>query len=149
MSNGATRESQAAVVLIRERHEDDWAYLCQWSESWRALHFIGGHRHAGETFRECAIREAMEELFVGEADIAVSAEPLAQLEYDAFSEGARVQTWYVVAVFLADLAAAVRPAVAARPENRWVGREEILAGRTHGGTRVSPTANLILTKLGL
>lgn len=149
MSHAALRESQAAVALIRVRHEADWKYLCQWSDSWQALHFVGGHREGDETFHACAVREVLEELPVAPGEVAVPAEPLSRLEYVAFSESARVPTFYVMAVFFVGLAADARPAVDARPENRWVTRAEVRAGRMDDGTRVSPTVELILTKLGL
>lgn len=148
MSGAALRESQAAVALIRARHETTWTFLCHWSGSWRALHFVGGHREPGETFRACAVREACEELGVAACDVSVEAEPLGHLEYVTHSRSAGVPTAYVIEVFPAALAPGAvlgRP----EPENRWVTRAEIRAGVTADGTPVSPTAELILSKLNL
>jgi 8-oxo-dGTP pyrophosphatase MutT (NUDIX family) len=139
------RRSEAAVVLVR----DGGRFLCQWSDTWHALHLVGGHREGGESFRDCAAREAAEELPAAAAGVVVAPAPAAVLEYDAFSRSAGVDTRYVVAVFPARLTTAARPGVDADPANRWVSRDDIRSGRTNDGTPVSPTVDLILTKLGL
>ena len=144
----AIRETQAAVALIRARHPAGWKYLCQWSDTWHALHFIGGHREAGETFRECAAREVEEELALGAADFDVAAAPLAHFEYEAFSASAGVPTHYLMAVFPTELAGELGATVGDRPENAWVGTEEVRAGRTADGRRISPSVGTILARLG-
>lgn len=149
MTGMPLRRSEAAAALIREWRGSGWVYLCQWSDSWRAAHFVGGHREGGESFRECAVREALEELPVRPNDLWVPDEPLAHLEYVALSWSAGVPTAYAISVFRVSLATAARPGVDARPENLWVARAEARAGRAADGTRVSPTVDLILTMLGL
>lgn len=149
MTRRTLRESQAAVALVRTRTPSGWAYLCQWSDSWHALHFVGGHREPGETFRECAAREVTEELLITADEFEVSAEPLARLEYVAFSESAGVPTWYVMAVFPTRLTADAVRAAEGRPENGWVAVADARRGATADGRRVSPTVSLILGKLGL
>jgi hypothetical protein len=79
----------------------------------------------------------------------VAPAPAADLEYDTFSRSAGVPTRYRIAVFQTRLAAAARPAVDANPDNRWVTRAEVRAGRAADGTPVSPTVDLILTRIGL
>lgn len=143
------RESQAAVALVREWRAGGWVFLCQWSDTWNALHFIGGHREPGETFRRCAVREAAEELAVAEGELDVAAEPLARFEYVAFSRSAGVDTRYVMEVFPTCLTAAARARATGRPENCWVGLADVRAGRTADGRPVSPSVALILGKLGL
>lgn len=142
------RESQAAVVLIREQHDAGWRYLCHWSDSWNALHFVGGHREPSETFRECAVREAQEELGIGPAEIVVEEQPLGRLEYVTFSVSAGVQTFYVIEVFYAAVDATLCHQITLfRPRNHWVSREEIRNGFTLKGLKVSITTDIILTKL--
>lgn len=143
------RESQAAVALARTRTPGGWAYLCQWSDTWRALHFVGGHREPGESFRECAAREVQEELHLTADQFALPAEPLARLEYVAFSESARVPTWYLMAVFPLVLSDDARRRAEGEPENAWVGPADVRRGTTADGRRVSPTVSLLLGKLGL
>ncbi len=143
------RESQAAVALVRAATPAGWAYLCQWSDSWRALHFVGGHREGEESFRECAAREVQEELHLSADEFAVPAEPFARLDYVAFSESARVLTRYVMGVFEVTLTAAAERTAEAAPENAWVGPADVRRGTTADGRRVSPTVSLILGKLGL
>jgi 8-oxo-dGTP pyrophosphatase MutT (NUDIX family) len=145
MTRAAVRESQAAVALIRERHDADWKYLCHWSRSWGAWHFVGGHREPGETFRECAVREACEELGVAADHLRVVA-PLARLEYVAHSRSAGVPTAYVIEVYETLLCAARGVELGGR--NRWVTGAEVRRGRTDDGTPVSPTVDYILTQLG-
>jgi len=144
----AVRESQAAVALIRKQYDGECAYLCQWSDSWQALHFIGGHREPGETFRECAVREVQEELLIGSGEFDVPTEPLSRLDYVAFSESAGVPTRYQMAVFPTVLSADAEGRANAAPENAWVGAADIRRGATTDGRRVSPTVALILGKLG-
>jgi 8-oxo-dGTP pyrophosphatase MutT (NUDIX family) len=150
MTEPTLRQSQAAVALIRVRDDAGWKYLCRWSLSWQAFHFVGGHREGVESFQDCAVREVLEELPVAPADVSVATEPMAHLEYVAFSESARQPTHYVMEVFKTDLSVdALRDKVEPRPENRWVSRDEIRAGRAVYGIRVRPPADLILSKLGL
>jgi len=139
----ATRESQAAVALIR--HPAGEKFLCQWSTTWKALHFIGGHRDGTESFRECAVREVREELGLAEGTFGVAAEPLARLDYVAFSESAKVPTRYVMEVFPARL----RIELDERPENAWLGWDEIARGQADDGRRISPTVGFILGKIGI
>ena len=82
-------------------------------------------------------------------DVAVPAEPLAELDYIAHSASAGVPTRYVMAVFLTELSAEVRPAVDGCPENRWVTRAEARAGLTSDGVGVSPSVETILSQLGM
>lgn len=146
MTGGPARRSEAAVVLIR----DGGRFLCQWSDAWRALHLIGGHREEDESFPACAVREAGEELpGAGPGGVVVAPVPAAELEYDAFSQSAGVLTHYVIVVFPARLSAPARAAVEADPANRWVTRDEIRSGRANDGMPVSPTVDCILTRLGL
>ena len=150
MTAAAMRQSQAAVALIRDRQDAGCKYLCHWSASWQAFHFVGGHREGEEPFCECAVREVLEELPVVPADFSVTSEPMAHLEYVAFSGSALRLTYYVMEVFPTELNPdAARDKVVPQPENRWVSRDEIRAGRACDGPRVSPTVDLILSKLGL
>jgi len=149
MTIAEMRCSQAAVALIRQPTAVGWNFLCQWSDSWRALHLIGGHREGEETFRECAMREMLEELPVGFADVSVAAQPLAHLEYVTFSESAGVPTRYILEVFQTSIDSHAREKVTRQPENAWVSREQIQLGLAADGRRISPTVELILVKLGL
>jgi 8-oxo-dGTP pyrophosphatase MutT (NUDIX family) len=144
----APRESVSAVALIRREEEGRCLFLAQWNTHWQAFHFVSGHRLAEESFRECAVREVSEELGLSAGDdFIVADQPLAHLEYGAWSESARTETFYIVEVFPVELRPSALGPVADNPQNRWVTAAEIAAGLTADGRRVSPTMALILSKL--
>src|SRR3712207_3090882 len=98
------RQSVGAVALVRRQDQGQALYLAQWNRTWGAFHLIGGHKRPQESFPECLIREVGEELGLAEGtDFAVPAEPLAHLEFEAWSESARVETSYVLEVFEVEL----------------------------------------------
>jgi 8-oxo-dGTP pyrophosphatase MutT (NUDIX family) len=143
------RTSEGAFALITRRRDGRPELLAQWNTKWGAFSFVGGHRHPGETFRDCLAREVSEELGLVEgAGFVVGAEPLLRLEYTAWSESAAAQTAYVHEVFRVDLAGAeAESAVSAAPDNRWLTADEIRAGTTSDGRRVSATVGRILAQL--
>jgi hypothetical protein len=144
------RRSEAAVALIRRERDGQTSWLAQWNPRWQAYHFVSGRRHPGESFRECLVREILEELHLGEgADYAVAAGPPRHLEYTAWSEGARAETRYTMELFevvLADDQA--RQRVDADPRNRWLGEAEIRSRRCVDGKAVSATMGSLLSEVG-
>lgn len=144
------RQSVAAVALLRREHEGRTLWLAQWNPKWQCYHFVAGHKRPDESFRQCVVREVTEELDLrAEVDFQVAPEPLAQLEYDAWSEGAQAETHYTMALFEVELLhEAARQAVDAGPQNRWLSQVEIHAQRCDNGQAVSPTMALLLSKLG-
>ena len=91
------RLSRAGLALIRNRNR----ILLQWNENWQAFSLIGGHVEAGESFRECCIREIAEELaLVPRVDFQVSAKPFRPTQsYVAFSRSSGQMTRYEVSLF--------------------------------------------------
>jgi len=145
------RESLAAVAVIRRRQDGKTLWLAQWNRHWARYHFVAGHKRADESFRECLVREVAEELLLRQGvDYVVPAEPLAHLEYSAWSQSAQTETAYTMELFEVELAG--KAAVAkldADAKNRWLTHAEIRALRCEDGRPVSETMPLLLQKAGL
>ena len=145
------RRSIAALALFRRDADGQTLWLARWNEKWRRFHFVGGHKRPSETFRECVEREVAEELgLTAGADFRCADEPLAHLEYTAWSHGAGQETAYEMELFDVELCRdSARQKVAADSANRWVSQTEIVAGRCADGRPISETMAQLLTKAGL
>ena len=143
------RESTAGVALIRRRQDGKTLWLAQWNSHWQGYHFVAGHKRAEETFRQCAEREVAEELHLeAGTDFTVAAEPLARLEYTAWSESAKAETRYTVELFPVELnGEGARQRVESDAANRWLSEEEIHSGRCGDGARVSETMQFLLSRV--
>ncbi len=140
------RQSVAAIALIRD--QDLW--LAQWNDGWQAYNFVGGHKHDDESFRECVIREIDEELQLTEPNVQVADQPLARVDYIAWSQRANEDTRYIMEVFAVQLGGPhARQIVDNEPNNRWLSESEIKTQRCVDGRPVSETMNLLLSKSGL
>lgn len=141
--NRALRQSQAAAAVICARREGSLQWLVRWNNKWRCYHLVGGHREAGESFRDCLIREVKEELSLCEGDdFFVGKEPLAHLEYEAWSESHGEQTLYIVELFavkIADLDGLLR--AGQREDIRWATRSRIEDGRFADGLPIAAATN--------
>ena len=156
------RTSVSSLAVIRESSGGADRYLGQWNPAWAAFAFVGGHREADETARQCLVREVAEELRVAPlaadpdawvtakegvepavngdgAYCTVSAEPVGVLEYEAFSQSAGVRTRYEVSLYEVSLSPVAVPLAEANPENRWLSEEDIERGRCADGKAVSDT----------
>lgn len=135
------RRASAAFAWIERPSPEGPRVLTQWNRKWQAFNLIGGQREAGESFRECALREIVEELGVSATQFDVSAEPIAQLDFSAYSVPLGDTTAYTMALFRAALAdAAAVSLVDENPQNRWLSREELAAGTTADGRQISEVA---------
>lgn len=146
------RQSIAALALIRRQEEEGRArWLTQWNRKWKAIALVGGHKRPEETFRDCVIRETEEELGLQYGtDFEVAPEPLAHLNYTAFSHSAGEETRYTIELFDVHLTnMTVEEKVSADPQNYWLDPNEIQMGLTSDGKRISPTVALLLDKAGL
>jgi 8-oxo-dGTP pyrophosphatase MutT (NUDIX family) len=145
------RESVASIALIQRDHDGHRQWLAQWNENWQRYSFVGGHKHPDESFRQCVIRETAEELQLAEGiDFFVADQPLAHLDYTAWSESSRQQTHYQMELFAVQLAGeAAQRKVNADPRNRWLTEDEIRARHCTSGELVSDTISLLLTKANL
>ncbi len=145
------RTSVAALALFRRTGPcGAIEYLSQWNDKWQAFHFIGGHKEPDESFRACCVREVAEELRLAEGgQFRVAAEPLARLDYVAFSQGAGVETAYTVEMFDAELLGDAEQVVEADPANRWLSEADIRARCCRDGRAVSDTMFRQLTLAGL
>lgn len=145
------RQSIASIALIRRGQGQQTQWLAQWNRSWRCYNFVGGHKHDDESFRQCVIREVTEELEIAEGSgFAVAQQPLARLDYTAWSAGAGQQTLYVMELFEVELIGeATRRQVDADPRNRWLTEEEIRSTRCADGQPVSVTMKRILNRAKL
>ena len=146
------RTSVGAYALIRRRGPggaEEW--LSNWNEGWKALNLVGGHRENGESFRECCIREIVEELGIdAAADFRVAPEPEVRLEYVADSRSSGEKTAYTIELFAVDLlTVAARTRIDADPAACWLTEREIRAHRSADGRAVSPTAENVLIQAGL
>ena len=145
------RSSQAALALIRQQQDRQTLWLAQWNRNWQRYNFVGGHKRPEESFRECVVREVSEELGLRpDADFRAAVNPLAQLEYTAWSESARQETQYTMELFEVELLGdGSRQKVNGNPRNRWLTEVEIRGLRCGDGSRVSETMLLLLSKAGL
>jgi len=142
------RQSLASLALIRREVNGSAGWLVQWNERWRKFNLIGGHKKKGESFQECMAREIQEELDLRDGtNCTVAPEPQSVLEYEAWSEGAREQTAYRMALFDVTLTDEAMECVDANPRNRWVGEEEIRRQACADGRPVSPTVLDLLTRM--
>jgi 8-oxo-dGTP pyrophosphatase MutT (NUDIX family) len=145
------RKSLGAVALIARQSQGRKEWLAQWNKHWNSFNFVAGHKLPHESFRECVIRELLEELSIAEQrDYLVGDSPLARLEYIAFSRSAREQTAYTVELFeVSLLGRQVEEKVEATPTNRWLAEDEIAMKKTSQGAAVSETMSLLLDKARL
>ena len=143
-----TRRSEAAVALIRRESDGQTLWLAQWNRKWQAYHFVAGHRRPDETFRECLVRELGEELGLrADVDCTAAAEPLARVEYSAWSESARAETQYTMELFAVELTSAARASADEDPRNRWLSGPEIASQRCQDGRPVSATMQRLLNEV--
>lgn len=135
------RQSYADFAWIEREAPDGPRVLTQWNRKWQAFNLVGGHREPGESFRECVVRELVEELGITPDDFAVSGEPLAQIEFEAWSVPAEETTAYSMVAFRAEILtdAALRQ-INKNTENRWLSATELAAAKTHDGRRISEVA---------
>jgi ADP-ribose pyrophosphatase YjhB (NUDIX family) len=133
------RISKAGLALItRLGPNDDVEYLVQWSDTWQMYSLIGGHVEAGESYRDCCVREVAEELDLVPTEYVVTAEPLWRLEYEAFSHSRRAMTLYRVELFRVTLASPdVVRKVSLQSANRWLSESEIAKMMTIDGQPIS------------
>ncbi|MBM4040912.1 MAG: NUDIX hydrolase [Planctomycetes bacterium] len=144
------RQSLGALALIRKEAEEGTLWLARWNRHWRAYSFVGGHKRPDETFRECVIREVGEELGLREeSDRTVAPQPLAHLDYTAWSESAQAETAYTMELFDVELTSdTARRAVDADSACRWLTEAEVRARRCADGQPVSRTMGELLTRAG-
>jgi 8-oxo-dGTP pyrophosphatase MutT (NUDIX family) len=145
------RESLASIAVIRRQQDGQTLWLAQWNPKWKRYHFVGGHRHADESFRQCVIREVQEELEIAEgAEFLVGERTLSHLDYIAWSEGAGQQTHYVMELFEVQFTSdEARRKVEADRHNRWLTETEIRKSRCRDGQPVSATMALLIGKAEL
>jgi ADP-ribose pyrophosphatase YjhB (NUDIX family) len=140
------RQSEAAVAVIRRKEEGETLWLAQWNPKWGAFHFVGGHKRPSESFRECVIREIGEELVLRyERDFRIESKAPMHIEFNAFSEGSRTDTHYIMELFGVDLVSEDACLnVDEGPQNRWLTASEIRGGRTGDARPISPTMKRLL-----
>ncbi len=142
------RQSIAAFALFHRESEGRALWLAQWNERWEAFHLVGGHKRPTESFRECAIREVSEELRLAEdKEFVVADQPVAHLEYSAWSRSANEQTGYIMELFEARLVGREADRIVnSLPSNRWLSESEILAKKSNDGLAVSETMERLLAE---
>lgn len=145
------RYATAAFVWIEQVSPGGAFYLCQWNRKWHTFNLIGGHQEPGETARECVVREIAEELGLAAGDdIAVAGEPLARIEFTAWSVPLAEWTAYDMTAFAATVASPAALAhVGENAENRWLSAAELIAGRTADDRTVSEVATRFAAAIGL
>lgn len=142
------RVSEAALALItRINAQGETEYLTQWNEAWQAYSLVGGHVEAGETFRECCVREAEEELkLLSKSDFRVASEAVgATYEYDDVSKAAGVMTHYRIQLFSIQILtdeAAVK--IDCNPENCWLTSSEVFTKIHRSGKAVADQVERVL-----
>ena len=145
------RNSVAAIALIRRETNGQTEWLARWNHNWNAFSFIGGHKEVDETFRECLIREVIEELGLEpDADFHVALSPQSHLEYVGWSDGARAETAYTMELYPLELVGDfTQEKIDHDLENRWLAPTEIQSSRTLDGKPISGTMALLLQMAGL
>lgn len=143
------RESVAALALIQTDLDGRPQWLAQWNARSGRFHFLGGHKRADESFRDCLRRELSEELGLTDADYTLGDAPRQSLDYVAWSESAQQPTQYRMAVFDVRLNEQTRRRIDADPQNVWLSDDEIRSGQTRTGQPVSESMSRILGLLGL
>lgn len=142
------RQSIAAAALICTERDGRMLWLAQWNARWQRYHLVGGHKQAGESFRQCIVREINEELALQEgADLSVSQDPSAHLEYVAWSEGFREETAYTIELFEAELSVDAKVRIMSDARNRWLAEREVRAGLASDGRPVSNTMKRLLREV--
>jgi 8-oxo-dGTP pyrophosphatase MutT (NUDIX family) len=142
------RQSIAAAALIGREHEGQTVWLAQWNARWGRYHLVGGHKREEESFRECIVREIGEELGFREgSDFSIGEGPSTNVEFTAWSEGAREETGYTIEIFWIRLSADAERQVSTDPRNRWLTETEIRAQRTSDDQPVSVTMGRLLEEV--
>lgn len=145
------RQSEGGIAIIRRAGRSgrpEW--LAQWNEKWAAFFLIGGHREAGESFRECVTREVAEELELDPAAYTVG-DPLARLQYLAPSRSAGELTEYDQHLYPVALSEAARKLIddgEKRLGLRWLSAAEVRRHEAEDGRPVSETVEVLLDLSG-
>ena len=113
---------------------------------------VGGHVEPGESFRDCCIREIMEELeLTPDADFRVAESPIVPTcEYTAVSGSAGVPTLYsadIYAVHILNIEASMK--IDANQVNRWLNAGEIAKLSTSDGRLISDQVRTLFTMCGV
>ncbi|NIY14612.1 MAG: NUDIX domain-containing protein, partial [Nitrospinaceae bacterium] len=70
------RSSEGALAWITRDGAMGQEWLTRWNRKWNNRSLIGGHREDGESFRDCLVREILEETGIREGeDYVMSSEP--------------------------------------------------------------------------
>ncbi len=142
-SDSTMRISDAGIAMIsRVNSLGETEFLTQWNQGWNAYSLIGGHVEAGETFRQCCVREIEEELHCTASDFELAPYPYATLRFHDFSKAAREETDYHWQVFL------TRPSndlLERLPDDcQWVNAHHIRSGRTADGKPIADQVRRVL-----
>lgn len=147
------RISRASLALIRRVGPvGATEYLTRWNDRWQAFSLIGGHVEAGESYRDCCIREVAEELdLTPEVDFRVASQPIGdRCQYTELSKSAGVPTEYQIELFATKL---LHPAAVANvslsPHNRWASLAEIRCGTTADNRTVAKQVSRVLRTSGV
>jgi 8-oxo-dGTP pyrophosphatase MutT (NUDIX family) len=143
------RRSEAGLALISLTSAGQTEFLCQFHEKTKAFFLIGGHREAGESFRDCVIREVSEELSLAPADFSVANQPQKILHFHARSTSTKLDTEYDIHLFDVTVATGALAKVEADPRNTWLTADEVREELFHQGKRISSDMRRILLRSGL
>jgi hypothetical protein len=147
----AMRQSLGTFAIIRSSEKNEpTRWLARWNEYWRSYNFVGGHKRADESFRECIIREICEELNLYEGSEFVVAEMAeAHVEYSAWSKSAGHMTEYAIELFSVYLDRSAEEKITRDPSNRWLLESEIRSLTCADDRPVSNTMADLLSKTKL
>ena len=139
------RQSEASVALFRRSVDGESQWLLRWNRQWERYSFIGGHREAGETPRECLVREIEEELgFRHRREYSIIRKYSLPVEFEAWSESAKEQTHY--RFFLFDVELADTGVAASDPKLRWATLPEIEACQCQDERRIGEVVKRLVAE---
>jgi len=134
--------------LICRRTRDGVQWLARWNKNWQCFFFVAGHRHEGESFYECMVRELREELGIDEGrDYSIRVEDRRNVTFTAFSESSRSETAYTFELYDVAVDDTAWEKVNSARHVRWLGESEIRAGVDEDGKRISPTMGRLLDSM--
>jgi hypothetical protein len=136
-----------SLALVPPDHSDRSRWLCLWSADRTCFDFVSGEPREGESFRQCIQRQVAHELDLEQKDFLVANMAQLNLEFAAVLPGDTEPRHVGVAFYIVNLyRESARDTVESLPGTRWLGNDELLAGKTADGSPVSRVLTYLLKR---